>query len=337
MTSLVDANGNQAVYTPVTSASSTTVTYKDSSSTTVYQYTADFDSNMSETGRTNGAGVYQTTNTFSDPNDPYRPSNVTNANSNSTDYTWDQYGNCLTRTSPRGTTTTFTISYTNFALGELTQTVEGSKTATSLTYYEPSGLIHTLVVPEPGTAGSSQTVTYSWTYELLGNVLTETMPGNSTMVTSITNTFNYTTDGGYSQSAAIRQPLTKTDNLSHVTHMRYDSRANMTSVVDALSNETDISFNLANQNTGLSFAATGETGTGHATFTNTYLYVGGPKTEESQNNESATQVFDIVYTLGAEGEELGRTGSTQPYSATLDALYRPVSVSDGNSHATLMY
>lgn len=49
----------------------------------------------------------------------------------------------------------------------------------------------------------------------------------------------------------------------------------------ALGNETDLSYNLANQNTGVSFAATGSTGTGHATFANTYLYVGGPKTEET--------------------------------------------------------
>ncbi|HLJ54175.1 MAG TPA: DUF6531 domain-containing protein, partial [Chthonomonadaceae bacterium] len=337
VTSIVDANGNQAVYTPVTSVASTQVTYKDSGGTTIYQYTADFDSNMSEVQRTNGSGVYQATNTFSDPNDPYRPSNITNAVSVSTDYTWDQFGNTLTRTSARGTVTTFTVDYTNFPLGELTQIVEGSKTATSLIYYEPSGLIHTLVTPKPGTAGSSQTVTSTWTYDSLGNVLTETGPGNSSTVTSITNTFNYTTDGTYSQSAAIRQPLTKTDNLGHVTHMRYDARANLTGVLDAVGNETDLSYNLANQNTTITFAATGSTGTGHATFNNVYLYAGGPKTEETQKNESATQVFDIVYTLGAEGEELGRSGSTQPYTATLDALYRPVSVSDGNSHATQMY
>jgi len=63
----------------------------------------------------------------------------------------------------------------------------------------------------------------------LGNVLTATTPGNDS-VSSITTTFNYTTDGTYGQSAAIGQPVTLTDNLSNVTHMRYDSRGNLTSL-----------------------------------------------------------------------------------------------------------
>jgi YD repeat-containing protein len=192
---------------------------------TAYQYTADFDANMSETGRSNGAGVYQGHKTFGDPNDPFRPSQVTNANGQATSYTWDQFGNCKTALTPRGTTTTSTLSYANFPLGELTQVQQGGKTASALTYYEPSGLIHTIAAPQPGTSGSGQTVTSTWTYDALGNVLTEVGPGNGA-ATTITTTFNYTTDGGYSQAAAIRQPLTKTDNLGHVTHMRYDSRAN---------------------------------------------------------------------------------------------------------------
>jgi len=40
----------------------------------------------------------------------------------------------LTQTSPCGTVTTNTYSYANFALGELTSTQEGSKTATTYAY-----------------------------------------------------------------------------------------------------------------------------------------------------------------------------------------------------------
>ena len=35
-----------------------------------YSYSVTFDSNMSETGRTNGINVYQIQSTYGDPNDP---------------------------------------------------------------------------------------------------------------------------------------------------------------------------------------------------------------------------------------------------------------------------
>ena len=161
VSSIVDANGNVRSYTAV-DANHSKVTIKDAAGSIAYAYTAGFDMNMSETGRTNGAGVYQVQKTFGNPNDPFHPSQVTNANGQSTSYNWDQYGNCLTATTPRNTTTTYTFSYASFPLGELTQAQEGGKTATSLTYYQPSGLPQSISSAKPGTAGAGQTVTTTY-------------------------------------------------------------------------------------------------------------------------------------------------------------------------------
>src|ERR1700722_10564238 len=90
----------------------------------------------------------------------------------------------------------------------------------------------------------------------LGNVLTATTPGNNS-VSSITTTFNYTTDGTYGQSAAIDQPITLTDNLSNVTHMRYDSRGNLDSLTDALDNQTQFSHTLTDALLVTTYPATG--------------------------------------------------------------------------------
>ena len=144
-------------------------------------------------------------------------------------------------------------------MGRLTSVQEGSKPATTITYYEPSGLVNTVTGAAPNNGAGTITTTY--TFDSLGNVLTIVAPGNNA-TTTITTTLNYTTDGGYSQSAKIGQPLTVTDNLSHVTHLRYDSQGRVTSATDALGNETDFSYNLIGQPDTTTYPATGQTGSG---------------------------------------------------------------------------
>src|SRR4030095_16664123 len=107
----------------------------------------------------------------------------------------------------------------------------------------------------------------TFTYDSLGNVLTVVGPGNDATST-ITTTLNYTTDGGYSQSAKIGQPLTVTDNLSHVTHLRYDSQGRTTSVTDAIGNQTHFSYTLLGQLFTTTYPATGQTGSGNSHNTN---------------------------------------------------------------------
>jgi RHS repeat-associated protein len=208
---------------------------------------------------------------------------------------------------------------------------EGSKPATTFTYYEPSGLIYTITQPEPNNG--SGTTTTSFTYDSLGNVLTEVSPGNNSTST-ITTTYGYTTDGAYLQSAKIGQPLTVTDNLGHVTHFRYDSQGRRTSVTDALGNETDFSYNLVGQPDTTTFPATGQTGSGHSHRTNGYLYVGGPLTTVTSFDESNAQVRQVSYAYGSEGESLSVSGSSEPVTKTYDALYRLKTLKDGNNNST---
>jgi YD repeat-containing protein len=144
--------------------------------------------------------------------------------------------------------TTNTWDYNVFPLGRLLSVQEGSKTPTSFTYYEPSGLIHTVSAPRPGESGTGNTVTTTLAYDGLRNPISVTSPGNNSAAT-ITTALGYTTDGGYSQGAARGEPLTITDNLGKIRHARFDGRGNCTAAWDALGNRLDVSYNLADQPT----------------------------------------------------------------------------------------
>jgi RHS repeat-associated protein len=329
VTSLVDANGNQRVYTYNTNT--TLIQVKDAANDLALSWTQKFNSTSGlGTGITDAAN-HSSTLAYADAANPLKPTSVTDRNGHTTTYTYDQFGNVLTTTSPRNVTTTYIWNYSNFPLGRLTSVQEGAKPATTITYYEPSGLIQTVTRPAPNNG--TGTTTTSYTYDTLGNVLTVTGPGNNA-ATQITTTLNYTTDGGYSQLAKVGQPITVTDNLGHVTHLRYDAQGRTTSVTDALGNETNISYNLVGQTDTITLPATDQTGTGRARKVNGYLYVGGPLTTVTSYDESDVQVRQVTNTYGLEGESLSVAGSTEPVTNTYDALYRVKTLKDGNNNTT---
>jgi RHS repeat-associated protein len=327
VSSLVDANGNQRVYTY--NSGTTQVQVKDAANNVALSWTQKFSASNLNTGVTDAA-THSSTVAYSDSGNPLKPTSVTDRNNHVTSYTYDSFGNVLTVTSPR-VTTAYTWDYTNFAPGRLTSIQKGSKPATTITYYEPSGLVHTVTQPEPNNGTGTTTTTY--TYDTLGNMLTVISPGNDS-TSSITTTLNYTTDGAYSQSAKLGQPLTVTDNLGHKTHFRYDAQGRKTSAADALGNETDFSYNLIGQLETTTYPATGQTGSGHSHATNAYLYAGGPLTTVTSFDESNTQVRQVSYAYGAEGESLSVSGSTEPVTKTYDPLYRLKTLADGNNNIT---
>ena len=263
-------------------------------------------------------------------------------NQNKTNYTYAFPASTLALVS--GVVNTQQTAKSNgFVMGEMLSEQEGSKSPTSYAYCEPSGLVQTITAPLPGTVGSASTAQTSFTYDNLGNVLTSTSPGNNA-ASSLTTTF------GYGSAPALGQPLTVTDNLGEVTHLRYDAQGNATAVIDALGNETDMTYTIANEMLATSLPATGQTGSGHAGSQVAYSYTQpaananaqwpaaalqyGPARMTTQYDESSNAIRQVVSRYDYEGHLLGVTGSTEPVSYSYDALYRLSMLTDGGNHST---
>ncbi|HEV2705809.1 MAG TPA: RHS repeat-associated core domain-containing protein [Pyrinomonadaceae bacterium] len=327
VSSLVDANGNQRVYTYNTG--STLVQVKDAAGNVVRSWTQNFNSSRRDTGITDSGGTSALIE-YNDPQNPGLPTRVVDKNNKATVYTYDQYGNVLTVTSPRNLTTVYTYDYAAFLLGRLTSVKEGSKPATTFAYFEPSGLLQSVTSPSPTGSG---TVTTSYTYDALGNVLTVTGPGNNA-ASQLTTTFNYTVDGTYTQPAKVSQPLTVTDGLGHAAHLRYDTQGRVISRMDADGNETNFSYNIVGQTETVTLPPTEQTGTGRGKVVKEYLYPGGPLKTNTILDESNAQFRQVTYGYGPEGESLSETGSTEPVTYTYDALYRLKTLKDGKNNTT---
>lgn len=183
-------------------------------------------------------------------------------------------------------------------------------------------------------------MTTEYTYDIgtgephLGNLISLTAPRglNTTYVT----TYNYTTDGNYSQNAMMGQPILITDNLSQSTHLRYDERGNCTSIQDAENYTVSTTYNIADQLLSTEMPATGQSGNGQGHIDRDYLYIGGPLTEISVFDEGdhVSAIQTTVYTYGNEGELLAKSGDGEAFTKQYDALYRLVQLQDGNSHTT---
>lgn len=340
VTAVVDGNGYSRTYAKSTSA--TTVQVKQNGKV-LGSVVRQFDSSRRETGSTD-IWNHATSLAYADANNPTKPTQYTDENNKSVQATYDSYGNVTSTTTSRGLTTSLLYNYTSFVFGRLLSIQEGSNLANpkgpvSFTYYEPSGLVHTVTGPAPGSIGGSATVTSSFTYDALGNILTSVSPGNDATLLNgidqgILSTFNYSADGTYSQTPAVDQPLVITDNLGKSVHFRYDARGNVLSATDALGYTVDFSYNIADQIVTITLPATGQTGTGRAYQSATYLYPGGPIASISTYDESGNLVKQVSYTRGLEGELLSVTGNTEPVSYAYDGLYRLTTLTDAAGHIT---
>jgi len=339
---LTDSLGNKTIMDPVLGTGGTLdasrITIQDASGNIAFRYYSYWDSLMRETKRklvTSISGGAETTITpgvssYSDPMDPNHPSSATDAYGATSLFQWDRFGNPVSSTTPKGTVTNRTWSYTSFPLGQLTSKQVGSKTANGISYF-PNGRIQYVYNPIPGqsSTGSVQTTTVG-SLTTLGNISSTSFPGNSTSATH-TISFGYTTDGSYTQSEALGKPITATDSLGHVSHCRYDHEGRPITFQDADGNINQIEYNTANQPVRIWSQATGTSGSGQSSKTYAYLYPGGPLTITRRFDESGVMVGEQIATYDSEGELLTSTGTSDPFSVTYDAAHRIKTLTTGRA------
>ena len=332
LSQVTDANSNSVKYTY--NVSDTLVQYLDSSSAVALQYHIKFDSSQRNTGFTDAAG-HSTTIQYLDSSNPRRATDFYDRSSRHTSMTYDGFGNVTSVTTPRSVTTTYTYDYATFSLGRLLSVQEGTKGATTLTYYEPSGLVATVTTPRP--TGGTGTVTTTFNYDAtFGEISSTVEPGNNA-IASKTTTYEYQTDGTYTQPHRYGQPIKITDQLGHAQHIRYDSFGRTTSYTDASAKQWGFAYNIADQSYQVINPATGTTGTGNSFTQNDYLYPGGPLSQTTAYDEALptpNAVRQVVYGYGLERETLSVTGSTEESRYVYDAAYRVKTLKDGNLSAT---
>ena len=190
-------------------------------------------------------------------------------------------------------------------------------------------------------------MTTTYVYTALGNVFTANKQAPNTMGgATVTTTYNYTSDPGdsshgvaaYSQAEALGQPLTVTDPLGHVTHLRWNAQGQLAALIDALGDETDYTYNPADdQIAAASFPATGQTGSGRAYFQYLYDHTGGTITAIAAYDESGKMVRQVNLNNGNEGEAASDNGSVLPVGYTQDGRFRLTQITDGNNNPAQKY
>ncbi len=292
---------------------------------------------------------------------PYLPSAETNRNGQKASVTYDttnNYGNVATVLSPRNVQVATTYQYpADFPLGQpitvqqshlnvAGTAADDTQQPTSFSYYGPTdiptdggpagtlnGLLATVSSPQPDstTASPGYPVTTAYSYDSLGNVTRMATPNaNGTM----TVTYNYTTDGTFSQAEALGEPLSVTvsgpdaygNTTTATTHYRYDQRGNRIAVIDPSGYETDFAYNIADQLTDTLYPATGDSGPGRAKTTVAYQYPGGPESSTTVYDESGSVFRQVSPVYDAEGEVLTVQGSTYPVQYVYDGRGRVKSV-----------
>lgn len=338
VTDTVDGNGNRAIFSPAyvsgvaqPNSARVQILGPSPSTTVVKQYDLYFDSLMNTTKKVDGAGNTVWTNSYSSSADPYGPTSITDGNGRVWNNTFDQYGRLRTRTSPKGITTT--RQYWNSALGELMSIKVGTHIVTSFSIAD--GYFNSVIQASPGT---TSTATTSYTYTAKGNVETVTTPGNSSYpsggVILQTTTYEYTTDGSYTQAECLGQPIKIIDPLGNVTHIRYNSNGTIASITDPQGYKRSYDYTLSQTIANVYNPPTGNTGSGNSIDAYTYLYQGGPVKQVNAKNESGTTVRNVTLTYGPEGERLSQSGNAEAVAMTYDAAYHPKTVTDGNGHIT---
>lgn len=320
----VDVNGN-----PVNMGAYLKTAIISPTGAVIYNHTVAHSGNRVPLIEKDGGGVVVNTKTYNSPNTAFAPSSVADAMGRTALYTYDEYGNTLTETTPRGTTTTYTITYSSLTRGRITQVQQGLKTPTSYEYFEPSGLLKKKTSPSP--TGSGIVIT-TYTYNSLGDPLLITGPGIGTAVKTLS--YNYTADGTYSQPERKGQPIVITDTLGNSVRLRYDDQGRVVTAWDPNGHETNYEYNDYGQVTKLILP-----GGGNRDYViYDYLFEGGPVSQETiySYDINALQYAagkSVHFEYGLRNEVLKATGNTEEHvSYTYDGMNRLSEVTDGRGN-----
>lgn len=146
-----------------------------------------------------------------------------------TTYTYDTYGNVLTKSVQLNPQTTLTWTYTYNSFNQVLTARDPLNNVTTNTYDTKGNLLSTTTPPPaPGQQG----LTTSFTYDTKGQLTRVTDPRNNQ--TNLT----YTTAG-------LIQTITDAQN--NTTTFEYSGRGNRTASVDALNNRTTYTYNVMNR------------------------------------------------------------------------------------------
>ncbi len=329
----IDAYGNASSFsetdvdgTPTVGGDHTKINITDATGGEIYTYRVAHSSGRNCTRRVDGGNVETGSRVFGSTDTPNAPTQVTDGNGRTSQFTYDRWGRITSAQTPRGTLSTFNYAQGSFPLNRLLYVQEGSKQATYYEYYEPSGLVQAITTPTP----SCGTGEITFTYDALGNVLTVTTPGNA-VAAQRTVTFNYTHDGTYSQPAKVGQPLVATDPSGGVTHFRYDVQGRVTLRIDPNGTETRFYYNVAGQILATRLMPTGQTGAGYTQIDNVYPFPGGPLLAKNTFNEAGTFVGQVSFEYGLRNELLRVYGDVpEEVRYTYDEMDRLREIYDGN-------
>ena len=128
--SVTDATNRVRSYTPsATGAPSMGVALKNGSGQTALTWSSNYQPGaLQDTGFTDAVGKTEA-QTYTDPNNPFSPTQVTNRNGQVSNVVYnDAYGNLQTVTTPRGDVVANTYTYTNFLFGQSASTPTTSST-----------------------------------------------------------------------------------------------------------------------------------------------------------------------------------------------------------------
>jgi len=158
------------------------------------------------------------------------PTQVTDARSKVTSYTYTPAGNVQTATQDG----IQVAAYTYDAAGRVLTSTDGNQKTTTYTYFPTTGYLESVTDP----VGNKTT----YTYDAAGRVATRVDPKGNVAGCGCASQFTWT----YTYNAAGQQ-LTETDPLSHTTTNVYDDAGRLTSTTDANGHTTSFTYDKANR------------------------------------------------------------------------------------------